>query len=289
MSPLSELDANIRAIYASYENAGKPATSKKRKSDGPPAMDPEDINLDGVAIDWNANQVRTRIRSYLKSGEMKVGEFQNELAVSSKGYGDFMKQSGPEKGTGSNTYYAAFEFFKKRELAGVKMPRKKVKTAEKATDGKGGDKDKWDVSRVHLDGEQAENVPIFETCDDIRRKINAHLRDAPTTKAGFVRQIAETFPDPPEMAGQHLTAFLGKTGPANGAENPVFYAAYVYFEKLRIKNKKPKSKKRQEMEEIWGRKGGMERIRQPQRVIARADEPWTIDRFGRNFIGGREK
>jgi hypothetical protein len=285
MPPLSELDANIRAIYASYEIADKPATSKKRKSDGPPPMNPDDINLDGVPIDWNANQVRTRIRSYLNSGEMKVGEFQNELGVSSKGYGEFMKQSGPEKGTGSNTYYAAFEFFKKRELAGVKMPRKKTKTEEKTKDGKGGEKDKYDVSGVNLDGEQDERVPIFDTCDEVRRKINAHLRDAPTTNAGFVRQIAQTFPSAPEMAGRHLTAFLGKKGPTNGAENPVFYAAYVYFEKLRLKNKKPKSKKRQEMEEIWGREGGMERCRQPQRVWARADESWTIDSYGRNHIG----
>jgi hypothetical protein len=34
-------------------------------------MDPDDINLDGISIDWNAKQVRTSIRSYLNSGEMK--------------------------------------------------------------------------------------------------------------------------------------------------------------------------------------------------------------------------
>ena len=99
-------------------------------------MDPDDIDIDGMPMDWNANQVRTRIRSYVNSGEMKVGEFQSKLGVSSKGYNDFMKQSGPMKGTGSDTYYAAFEFFKKRELVGVKMPRKKVKTDDNDTKDK---------------------------------------------------------------------------------------------------------------------------------------------------------
>jgi hypothetical protein len=59
----------------------------------------------------------------------------------------------------------------------------------------------------------------------------------------------------------------------------------MYFVELRLKNKKPNGKKRQEMEEIWGRKGGMERRRQPQRFWARADESWTIDSYGRDHIG----
>lgn len=202
-----------------------------------------------------------------------------------------MKQSGPTKGLGSNTYFGAFEFFKKRELAGVKMPRKKQKTEVKSKDtksskdGKNNEKDKYDVSEVHLDGEDQERVPIFDTCDDIRKKINAHLRVAATTNVGFVRQIAETFPNPPDMAGRHLTAFLSKKGPTNGADSPIFYAAYVYFEKLRIKDKKPKSKKRQEMEVIWARKGGMERSKQPQTVIVRVGESWTIDQYGQDHFG----
>jgi hypothetical protein len=36
----------------------------------------------------------------------------------------------------------------------------------------------------------------------------------------------------------------------------VFYAAYVFFEKLRLAEGKQKSKHRLEMEEIWGGKGG---------------------------------
>ena len=289
MAPLTERDANVQTAHA-VDPTDKPKATKKRKSDGPPPVDPDSIDLDGIPMDMNANQVRSKIRAYLNSGEMKVGEFQSKIGVSSKGMGDFMGQSGPNKGIGSNTYYHAFEFFKKRELAGVKMPRKKQKTEEKSqaandTSSKANEKDKYDVSEIHLDGEDEESVPIFETCEDIRKKINAHLRTASTTNAGFVRQIAETFPSPPDMTGRHLTAFLGKKGPSNGADSPIYYAAYVYFEKLRIKNKRPKGKKRQEMEDIWARKGGVEKRKQPQRLWMRADERWTVDQYGQDHIG----
>jgi hypothetical protein len=285
MAPLTERDTNVPPANAPGSE-DKPKATKKRKSDGPPPVDLDSIDLDGVPMDMNANQVRSKIRAYLNSGEMKVGEFQTAIGVNSKGYGEFMGQTGPHKGTGSNTYYNAFEFFKKRELAGVKMPRKKQKTEEgKSTSSNKDDKDKYDVSEIHLDGEDHERVPIFDTCDDIRKKINAHLRTASTTNAGFVRKIAETFPSAPDMSGRHLTAFLGKKGPNNGGDSPVYYAAYVYFEKLRLKNKRPKGKKRQEMEDIWAKQGGMEREGQPQRLWMRANERWTVDQFGRDHIG----
>jgi hypothetical protein len=41
----------------------------------------------------------------------------------------------------------------------------------------------------------------------------------------------------------------------------VFYAAYVFFEKVRLAEGKPKSKHRVEMEEIWGGKGGFNTTR----------------------------
>lgn len=40
-------------------------------------------------------------------------------------------------------------------------------------------------------------------------------------------------------------------------DNKIFYAGYVFFEKKRIAEGKPKSKKRHEMEEIWP--GGVDR------------------------------
>jgi hypothetical protein len=47
------------------------------------------------------------------------------------------------------------------------------------------------------------------------------------------------------------------SGANQGGDNKIFYAGYVFFEKKRIAEKKPKSKKRQEMEKEWP--GGVDR------------------------------
>lgn len=48
-------------------------------------------------------------------------------------------------------------------------------------------------------------------------------------------------------------------GPRDGAHNPAFYAAYVFFEKIRIRDGKKKGVRREKLEEIWAKKGGMPR------------------------------
>lgn len=52
-----------------------------------------------------------------------------------------------------------------------------------------------------------------------------------------------------------MQSFRGKKGPDAGNTSSVFYSAYVFFEKIRIKQGKPKSQKRKEMEEVWGPDG----------------------------------
>lgn len=187
--------------------------------------------------------MRRKIRAYLGSGEMNVGEFAKAVGSSNRSYNTFMTQNGPDKGRGCDFYFAAFRFFKKRELQGLKMPKKKVKKADE-------DK-KNDVSGIHLDGEEEGEVPIFETCDEVRRKIEAHLRDPNVTQAGFLREIAKTFPEERKLQAQMLQTFLSKKGPSAGNTSAIFYASYVFFEKLRLRDGRPKSKHREDMEEIY--------------------------------------
>lgn len=214
---------------------------------------------------------------------MKVGEFCKALDVSDRSYYAFMKQNGPNNGTGSDTFMAAFEFFKKREIAGLKMPTaKKAKTTADKKLGKSGQgDDKYDVGDIKLHGEDWDGVPIFDTCDEVRRKINAYLREPGTSMAGFLREVGKTFSGPPPqgMSTTSLKTFLSQHGCMQSAGSPIFYAAFVFFEKLRIKEKKPKNKKREEMERVWG-KGGMERI-SSRHIICRADERPTEDEYGR--------
>ncbi|OTB02577.1 hypothetical protein M426DRAFT_13365 [Hypoxylon sp. CI-4A] len=110
-----------------------------------------------------------------------------------------------------------------------------------------------DISNIYLPGEENDSVSVFETCDDIRRKINARLRKSGVSQTQFCRDLYAQL-NVPKIKGiqsKQLTDFLRQKGPRTGAKSTVFYAACVYFEKLRIKQNKPKSDHREEMEDIW--------------------------------------
>jgi len=173
------------------------STAKKRPRDDNDAVDLSSTTLPGesdgcVHFDLNCDEIRTRIYAYVESGEMRVSEFQRELGINNTSYHRFMKLRGPKKGIENQTMKAAYPFFKKRELAGIKIPEENVVSLEDR------EKDKWDVSGIHLDGEEEERVPVYETCADIRRKIKAHLSEAPTTKAEFLREVCKAFPSDPK-------------------------------------------------------------------------------------------
>ena len=164
-----------------------------------------------------------------------------------------MRASGRQGGMESNTFVAAHTFFSKREDRGLKMPRaKKRKTSKDAKQQKG----MPDVDNLpKLDGEEDGVVKVYDTCDDIRTKIDGHLRKYSLTKAAFARELSKCTPT--AVAPDQITRLLSKKGPLAGNANAAFYASYVYFEKLRLKEGKAKSKKRQEMEEVHGNKGIM--------------------------------
>lgn len=215
-----------------------------------PEIDSEDERLDSITD--NCDQVRRKIDAFISNGEMKIGQFQNAINVSSRSYLDFMRQRGRDKGSSSLTYINAARFFKKRELQGFKPPRKKVKEATTAED-----KSKYDVSSVTLPGEENLEVPVYDTCDEVRRKIRNHMRDPMVTQAGFLRDIAKAaYPNGERKpSSKTMNDLLGKKGRMAGNTSGVFYAAYVFFEKLRVRDGKPKTQFREEMEEAWGMDG----------------------------------
>ncbi|KAK7748744.1 hypothetical protein SLS53_000767 [Cytospora paraplurivora] len=159
----------------------------------------------------------------------------------------------------------------KSDEAPVKAPSKKV-LAEALLD----------VSSVYLPGEDAGRVPVYETCDSIRRKIRDILKKDGLTQAGFCRALAQATPTlekPPQTS--QLARFLGYKGPLSGNTSSVFYASYVLFEKLRIRDRKPKSKFRQEMEEIHGDKGvNIEHNMNTQGFTVHVTEEVGVDKYG---------
>lgn len=156
------------------------------------------------------------------------------------------------------------EFFKKREIAGLKMPTKAsaAKKAKTEDSGKKDAKDKADIdiSHIHLDGEDEDDVPVYLTCDDVRRQISLHLKRDGVTKAAFCRDMLAQLHADTRGSGlttSQLDRFRGNHGSNGGASSKVFYAAYVFFEKRRLAEGKAKSKKREEMEHVWP--NGMDR------------------------------
>ena len=126
-------------------------------------------------------------------------------------------------------------------------------------DGAGGGVE--DVSDIHLDGEETDTVPVYDTCDEIRKKLTVYLRREGVTQAALLRALHA------ELRGKKMTSrlqssqlarFLQMKGANTGNTSALFYASYVYFEKLREKQGKPKSKHREEMERIWRKDGGFD-------------------------------
>ncbi|KAL5341899.1 hypothetical protein BJX70DRAFT_357360 [Aspergillus crustosus] len=260
--------------------APKPTTTRKRKApDAPPAplteIDDDDPILD--EIKWDCDQIRRKITSLIASKAMMVSEFQREAKISSKAYYAFMKQSGKSTGQGSSVYSGAHRFFRKRELLGIKEARAAPPVSKKA---KLEMEQLYDVSSIRLDGEEEGDVPVFDTCDIVRAKIRTFLRKSGMPKSTFCREISKTFVDrdTPLQTGP-LNAFLAKKGAKDGNQSLTFYAAYVFFEKLRIRDGEPETEFRLEMEDIWP--GGFDRVNPAkQRFIIPAGWALYTDKYG---------
>jgi len=213
-------------------------------------------------MDENCGQVRRKINRLLDSGAMTKTAFAKEIGVSAKSLTGYLGTSGPDNGSGFAAYGAAWEYFKKREIAGVKLSVKKQKTSA-ASSGSGtaakAASAAADISDIVLPGEDQDAVPVYDSCDEVRRKINAHLKKPGVTQAQFCRDIYAQLKGPsrPEkpFQGVQLARFRETKGALSGAKSPIFYGAYVFFEKMRIKERKPKSKHRSDMEKQWGSRG----------------------------------
>lgn len=93
-------------------------------------------------------------------------------------------------------------------------------------------------------------MPIFDTCDDVRKKLNESLKY--TTQVKLSRELNELLPTS-SVSSRQLGSFLKFKGPQAGAHSIAFYAGYVYFEKIRVKEDKKKTAKREKMEEKWSK------------------------------------
>lgn len=145
------------------------AGTKRKSTDASdlPTINLDDYDIpDGQPMD-SCTVVRGKINRFLEAGEMKVGQFCDAIGVSQNAYRRFMSQNGKFGGAGCDTYQNAWLFFKKREMAGLKIPTKKQKTAANAATSSAasssGKKDAVtiDIINIHLDGNHKARVRMF--------------------------------------------------------------------------------------------------------------------------------
>jgi hypothetical protein len=85
------------------------------------------------------------------------------------------------------------------------------------------------------------------------------------------------------VQSSQLSAFRSKKGPYDGNSSAVYYGAYVFFEKLRLKENKPKGKKREEMERLYAAEGGIDRERR-HGYLVKSGSSVREDQYGRVHI-----
>lgn len=95
--------------------------------------------------------------------------------------------------------------------------------------------------------------PVYDTCDEIRRKLRAVLRRKEVTRRQLVLALCKTRNGSLCEGGYCLTTsqlyrFLAMDGALVGRSCHLYYAGYLFFEKMRIRDRQPKSAERLRME-----------------------------------------
>ncbi|KAJ6639280.1 hypothetical protein Bhyg_12023 [Pseudolycoriella hygida] len=78
--------------------------------------------------------------------------------------------------------------------------------------------------------------PVFDDCEEVRRKIKEYIFKISAKESTFARAI--------KVHHRSLIHFLGQEGSNRGAGNIAYPAAYYYFEKMRIAHHEEKSEHR---------------------------------------------
>ncbi|KAH9857893.1 hypothetical protein C2E23DRAFT_801906 [Lenzites betulinus] len=90
---------------------------------------------------------------------------------------------------------------------------------------------------IELEGEEEGGVEVYDDCNEIRRKIRLLQKQPDFKVTHWLKEIGN-------INNNSYQRFMKATGPTGGASNGTYYAAYVYFEKVRIAEGKKKTAKR---------------------------------------------
>lgn len=252
-------------VSVSESSATKPKTkpaapaSKKRKAKASLEEDivkytqdldeEHDPDEDWGYVDESCQKVRGKLMRLFDNGVMTKSAFCDAIATNNGTLNRFLTTKGTIGGQGSSIYMKAWVWFKQRERAGLKMPdpkRRKQTIAnqeardegddgpKKAATKKGASSRKGpelpDISGIYLHGQDTDEVPCFDTCDEVRRKINVHMKLPGVTVAQFCRDLTAQLSQPQTETVQSspFTRFRNSKGPNTGAKSIVFYTTGIH-------------------------------------------------------------
>jgi hypothetical protein len=134
----------------------------------------------------------------------------------------------------------------------------------------------------------SDSVAVYDTCDEIRRKINTYLQKSTEPQASFLRTLmAQYHTQTKNIQSVQLQRYRNMKGPDAGNTNPVYYAAYVFFEKERLRTGKAKTETRKKMESIYPHGMDVERASHRKGVWTAGNSSVSKNQYGQWVIDGR--
>lgn len=153
-----------REAYEESSKAGKKQSAQEKFQEHIQIVRAtEEWNDDDVQYTESCNVIRNKLRAMFDSGEVKVTHWLKEHSVNTNSYGRFMKLSGPTNGSSNSTYFAACRYFAGCKAAGITPLG--APGGNKKQKANGPKSPLYDVSSIHLDGEEENEVPVFDDCD----------------------------------------------------------------------------------------------------------------------------
>ncbi|KAJ7655026.1 hypothetical protein DFH06DRAFT_992842 [Mycena polygramma] len=116
---------------------------------------------------------------------------------------------------------------------------KKARVAAASSSSKPKEAVRW--QDVELETDPDGEIPVYDTPGDVRRKIRALLSTPGFKVTHWLQEIGG-------INSNSYGRFMKEKNKHDGAANGTYYAAYCYFEKVRIAENKPKSAGRKKAE-----------------------------------------
>lgn len=216
---------------------------------------------EGVGVKRLSPQaLRGKIRKFLETYNVTATSFQKVIGVNSNSYGKFMtyKYKDASSAMENGTYWNAGYFFwsdeqLKPEDSIIKKLKASASAAEKAgTDagtgaevGAAGKKPPLpDVSGIELDSSD-----VFLNPKEVRAEVSALKTRYKCTNADLAKAVWPEKAAATSQPGAPVGRFLQQGGDFGGEEMDFYRPCALFCEKVRVLEKRPKSKKRKALEE----------------------------------------